>query len=883
MTERHRLSNGLTVLFEPQHEAKVAAFQVWVKAGSADERPDQAGLAHVHEHMLFKGTARRGPGQIAREVEAHGGEINAWTSFDQTVYHVVMASQFAEMGLDILGDAIRSSTFDPGELSRELEVICEEIKRAEDMPSRRASRDLFSTMYAVHPYGRPVIGWERTVRSFTQEKVFEFFHRHYTPQNMVLTAVGDLERDQLLTWAEAKFGGDWGRPYEGLVERAKEPALTGRRFHIRPDNVRELYLHLGFPIPPVRHDDVPALDVLAMVLGQGDASRLSLAVKRQGRLVNDISAYAYTPKDAGLFGVALTLPPDKAHAALSEATRHLHELRDELVSDEELGTVKALVESDAVYGRETVQGLARKLGYYETGAGGIEAEARYYQRIAALTPEDLRTVARRYLKLDACVCTALTPQDTVLTEADLAAALDAGRAPATEAKKRSTRRLSQLEALAQGPEGTASLNVQKALAPHSGTGGVTLHRLSSGARVLVREEGAVPLFAVRAVFLGGVRNETAETNGLTALLSRTMTRGTPRHSAEDISHLIDAYAGSLSAMGGRNSFSLRGEFLSKHFDRAMSLFEEVLLEPQFPEAEVEREKSLLLQDIHTREDKPSAVAFDLFHKQLFLQHPYRLHMQGEASSVTNIDAEALRRHYLEQVDLSQMVLCVVGDVKTEAVVRRAEEAFGKSRLSSRGNGKIIHPRAVALEAPPTSPRTTKHTLAKAQTHLVYGFQGARLTDPDRRSLEVLSTLLSGQGGRLFVELRDKRSMAYSVTSYAVEGVDPGYFALYIGTSPEKVDAALEGMKDELRKIREELATDAELLRAKRHLIGSQEIGLQRNGARAALFALDELYGLSYEAGFRYAEEIGEVTLESVRDVAQRYLQPERSALAVVGP
>src|SRR6186997_2462976 len=117
MTQRFRLSNGLTVLLEEQHQAKVAAFQVWVKAGSADERPDQTGIAHVHEHMLFKGTATRGPGELARQIEAHGGEINAWTSFDETVYHVVIASPFARTGLEVLGDAVRRSAFDPQELA----------------------------------------------------------------------------------------------------------------------------------------------------------------------------------------------------------------------------------------------------------------------------------------------------------------------------------------------------------------------------------------------------------------------------------------------------------------------------------------------------------------------------------------------------------------------------------------------------------------------------------------------------------------------------------------------------------------------------------------------------------------------------------------------
>src|SRR5260370_12727299 len=233
MAQRYRLDNGLTVVLDEQNAAKVAAFQVWVNAGSADERPDGAGLAHLHEHMLFKGTARRRPGEIAREVEAHGGEINAWTSFDQTVYHIVVASQFAQRGVDLLGDAMRSSVFDPAELSREVEVVCEEIRRSEDIPARRASRDLFATAYRVHPYQRPVIGTEQSVRGFTREKVLDFYRRHYSPSNMVLAAAGDFREADLRAWVEDYFGGDWVRPDSGPRSPPQEPTGSPPRLHLR--------------------------------------------------------------------------------------------------------------------------------------------------------------------------------------------------------------------------------------------------------------------------------------------------------------------------------------------------------------------------------------------------------------------------------------------------------------------------------------------------------------------------------------------------------------------------------------------------------------------------------------------------------------------------
>ncbi len=160
---RYRLDNGLTVLLRPQPQSPVVAVQAWVGVGSADESDELAGISHVFEHMLFKDTARRGIRRITREVVATGGEINAWTSFDQTVYHVVMASRFFDAGVDILTDALRNSSFDPVELERELKVVLEEVKQGEDNPSRMLTQGLFATAFQRHTYRRPVIGYARTV------------------------------------------------------------------------------------------------------------------------------------------------------------------------------------------------------------------------------------------------------------------------------------------------------------------------------------------------------------------------------------------------------------------------------------------------------------------------------------------------------------------------------------------------------------------------------------------------------------------------------------------------------------------------------------------------------------------------------------------------
>ena len=865
MPTRHRLENGLTLLHEHQGTARVVAWQIWVDVGGADESPDEAGLAHLHEHMLFKGTERRGPGEIARDIEAHGGEVNAWTSWDHTVYHTVMAAQFAREGLDVLADAVRFPRFDPTELQRECEVVVEEIKRAEDSPARRASRDLFRESYQVHPYRLPVLGTPESVRATTRERIYDFYRRHYTPEAMTLVAVGDVPLESVRTWAEELLGGDWRRPRAPGHHRPPEPPRAGRRVHVVPDEAKEAWLNVSFAIPGANHEDVPALDVLAMLAGQGETSRLFRQVKRDARLVNEISAYAYTPVDPGLFGIGMTLPGEKVRPALTESLRALAQLVAAPPSAEELSTIQALVESEAVYARETVQGLARKLGHYETTLGGFEAEERYHARVAALTPDAVWQVARRYLDFDTAVVTGLLPAGAQLTDAEVHGALDeARRDPGITTPARRAR--------SAPSAGTPKL---KGSGPEAGR--IVQETLANGATLLLREEHAVPLVAMRAAFVGGLRFETEETNGLTTLLSRMLTRGTRTLGAEEIQHVMDACAGSIAGAGGRNSVSLRTETLSRHLERAFAVFADCLLGPAFPEEELERERALLLQEIAAREDRPSSLAFDTFSKALFQHHPYRMPQIGERATVERLGADELRAHHRRFHDPSRMVLSIIGDVHAAEVLDKARALFGAA-----GEGAQPLP-AVPREDPPTERRRVHRLLARAQSHVVLGFQGLTVFDPDRYALEVLSTVLSGMGGRLFTELRDRRSMAYSVTSMAVEGIDPGYFAVYIGTSPDKREAAEAGMEAELRRVLDAPISAAELDRARAHLVGTHEISLQRNAARAAVIALDTAYGLGPDNFERYAERIEAVTTEEVLRVARRVIQLDRAVVAVVGP
>jgi len=858
---RHALPNGLTLLVEENHAAPVVAIQVWVRVGSADERADEAGLAHLHEHMLFKGTARRGPGEIARTIESCGGEINAWTSFDQTVYHVVLGSRFFAEGMDVLADAVTSAAFDPGELEREIEVVCEEIKRTQDSPTRKLSRELFAASYARHPYGKPVIGTEESVRSFTRDGILRFYRRWYRPENAVVIVVGDVRESEVVALAEKLF--DWpAAPFEPAPARPVEPHREQPAARLRKEPLKEGYLSIAWPSPPLVHDDVAALDALGIVLGHGEASRLHRALKRDRLLCTEVQASCYTPVDPGLTIVGLTLQPATVREAVREALAQTYRLRSEEVTAEELSLACRLLESDAVYQRETVQGQARKLGFYQSSAGGVEFEQRYLEQVARLTPAQLREAAERWIDPAAAVLAALLPERDTSSQGELLEMLhEAARAPRARGTPSSA-----------PPEKRTPVR----FAGQARTGPLLREELPGGGVLLIKEERSVPLVALRAAWQGGLRAEDAGNAGVNMLLARLVSKGTKTRGPERLVREMESMGGSLGGNAGRNSFGLRAELLSRHLAEGFDVFAEAIAAPAFDPEEVQRERTLQIDELRSRDDNPAGVAFLLFGETLYQKHPYRLDMLGTEPSVARLEPGILAQYRARQFPGGAVTLSVVGDVDPDEVrklVRQKLTATGGPRAP------IAPPQEDTVEAP----RHAVRSLDKAQAHLVLGFPGVRLSDDARWPLEVLSAVLSGQGGRLFVELRDKRSLAYSVTSFSMEGLDPGYFAVYIGCGPAKVQEALDGIRNELRRVREDPVSAAEVERARTHLIGTHAISLQRNSARAAVYAFDECYGLGAEASAKYAERIAAVTADQVLDAAQRILAPSREVVALVAP
>lgn len=847
-----RLECGVTVLVRELHVAPVAEVQIWAGVGSADERPGELGLAHFYEHMLFKGTFRRGVGEVAGEIEGVGGRINAYTSHDVTVYHATVPSSELETAVDVLSDMVRNPAFDPEEISREIEVVLEEIRRGNDSPWSVLSDAVFATAYTTHPYRSPILGPPESVSAFERGRVADFFRRWYGPDNLTVVLVGDFEASAAVARVRAAFAD--AKPTGARRERPVEPLQHGLRHVVVRRPFERASVELVWPIPGFGHPDAPLLDLLAHVLGGGESSRLVQHVKEHAGLADRIDASAYTPLDAGLFAASFDASAERTQDALEAVAREVARVRHGVVDAGELERARVNFLASEHFERESVSGIARKLGSFALLAGDPGAETRYLDTIRRAKPADLLRVAREYLVADRITVGAVAPEN---------APIDLGR-QAVEA------------AVGRGHDAAARAFSAPARRPAAATDRVG-YELPCGAVLHVVPRRDVPVVSLRAAGLGGLLAESDQTAGISSFLASVWLRGTELRSALDLARSIEDLAADIDGFSGRSSLGLTMDCTSEQLAPTLELFAEVLLRPDFDDEEIERERRETLASIARREDRLAEKVFECFLGELFPTHPYRLPIRGLAESVGRFDAETLASHYARLVRGGNLSIGIAGDVDPDAIAARLSELLVE--LPSGPFGFESPP----LDPAPREPRRVELRKPREQAHLVIGFRGLSVRDDDRFALEVISQILAGQGGRLFLELRDRKGLAYAVNAANVEGLAPGFFALYIGTAPEKLDSAEHSMRRELERLVEAAPGQDELDRARRYLIGNFQIDLQRNSARAAHLSLDTLYGLGADADRHYAERIAAVGARDVLRVAQRVIDLTAPVIAVVRP
>lgn len=824
--------NGLTLIVEEDRSAPVASVQAWCGTGSIHEGEKMgAGLSHILEHMLFKGTEKRPPGEIAKQVQNRGGYINAYTSFDRTVYWIDVPKEGASDAVAILADAMQNATLPEEEYTKEQEVIRREFAMGFDDPGRQSSQLMLDTVFTTSPFRHPVIGYLDVYNKLTRQDVLNYYKSRYVPNNLTFVVVGDVDAKTIHKELGELFE---SAPRKALAPLyiASEPPQMGRR-EVHEHFPTELSrLSMSWRVPGVTNPDTPALEILGEILGSGASSRLNREVRERKQIAHSAGAGMFSLQTEGVFLMQAVTDPDKREAVEAECLVILNELKKNGVSEQELDRARRSLLSSQLHGLTTARGKASDLGSNWMLTRNLNFTRHYLDQISKVTAADVQRVAREYLRDESLNVTSINP-------------------PAAK---------SEAVAAAENKAG----EIQK-------------FTLSNGLRLLIREDSRIPLVAMSAVFRGGLLAETKETNGITRLYSSTILKGTKRRSAEQLADDIEGVGGSIGSDSGNNSFTVSVDVMRPDLKLGVDILADVLLNPTFPEREVELEKRTQIAGIKADEEQVTSVARNLVRENLFGSHPYALRNLGSPESVSGIGAEQLREFHKKFACAANGVISVFGDVKADEVVKLFEKSFALMPKGALAFENVEKPIPAAGVAPATA------HLDKKQAVLMLGFQGAAVNDPDRIALELISEASSDLGSRFFNRIREQMGLAYFVGAAQFCGLAPGAFLFYLGTDPQKIEPVTKEMRSEIEDLATNGLTEEELTRARAKLLGAEAIRNQSNSAFGAAVAVDELMGLGVDAHKRRKEEIEKISLDDTRRVAAKYFHTNSRVEATVLP
>lgn len=869
--EIKKLSNGLSCIFVENTASDVVSIQLWIKCGSVYESEGEYGVSHFIEHLLFKGTRKHAVGEVAKIIESIGGDLNAFTAKEYTCFYVTLPSVHFEKGVETLKELVFYPLFDGAEIEAEREVILEEIRRYQDIPGSVASDNYFEAHFKGHPYSRPILGYEDIIKNIKRNDIITYYKKFYTASNSILVVCGNVRQEEMERTSNSLLSELLGTKHTvanvGDAELKKTQASKNTEM-----DVKESIFEFGFPIPGLLHKDIPALDVLSIILGQGESSRLYKSLRLDKGVVTSISSYSYTPIYGGTFSIGFTFesgPKEiiKRLNTIFEAINiEINTVKEGEFADSEIDKAKNILLSEKVYERETVEGYARKLGHLVAITGSTDFDNEYFRKLSLVSRTDVINVLHKYFNIESITLSSVVPNGSGHDALEYMDVLNKKMSKVVPLKKTTVKKdVSSRPHIDSCCQFDKKFVVEKA----------AMDKHKSGARIITRKVTSTPLVSMKLILKGGVLLEDQKNHGICNLLARTMMFGAGDLGFDDIAKATDSTASTLQAFSGRNSVGLTLECIKPFFPEMLEIMEKVILDAKFEKGYFDTEKRMIQDEIKTIQDNLSRYANILFLKTLYQDHPYSLEPIGTIDSVNKISRDRTIELYKEIFAPNNMVMSVVGDFDEKLVFDWSDRVLGEL------NGRRFKIPSINEEPEQKEPRITKFKKETKQAHIFLGYKTCDLHSKDMHVLRLLSSVLSGQSGRLFMNLRDRQSLAYTVTPVEMFGPEPGYFAVYIATENAKIDKAIKEIKRELLELKVNRVTDEELSRGKNFLMGRHAIAMQSYGEQASNMALDELFGVGYESVFNYSRNIISITSKDIIEVANKYFIDSKENIAVV--
>jgi len=821
------LENGLTILAKGTRAGDPVSIYVKIGAGSSlEEEYLGSGMSHLVEHMVFKGTAARGVGAVEKETRSYGGVINGSVGQDITDFHITVPAQYFPQAVSIIKDMLLNAKFDNDEFIKEKDVILKEIRLDNDEPQNKIFRLLNQAAYLCHTYKYPAIGYTERFNQLTRDDAVKYYNRMYAPNRMVIAVVGGVEPSAAIEAVTGEFK-DFRPPnYSVIGLSGPEPTQIGKRSAETEADIHLAYLAIGFHSTSILDEDLFAMDVLAMILGRGDNSTLNRILVKEKRLAHAVSCWNYTPREPGLFVISATLDNDNMDGVEKSAADQIKVMQDGNITDAELESAKRMVLADFIFGLQTTDEQANDIAADYLLTGNYDFSRRYVSGVQAVSKEDIKRVANKYLRPDSATTVKLVP----------AGAKKISATAGSEAEEDIIRKV----------------------------------KLADGLTVLVRENRKMPAVSITVAMLGGLMTENNSNNGIANLVANMLLKGTGSRKEAEIAGAVESRGGSLAAFSGFNSFGLNMELLKADLDEGLALLKEILTDSNFPQEEIEKAKTQVLAAIKGEDDDIFQRGLNSLRGELFAGSPYAFRYLGTVDTIIPLTRDDFLSYYKKYCVPDNMVISISGDVAPDKVVSSLEALF----KDVKGKKPDIPPVAPAKI---DSVKPNSFEMGREESLVMFGFRSAGVKDEDRYPVEVLTAIMSGEGGRLFNSLRDKESLAYTLGCAQKLALDTGFTLFYVATEKNKLQHSKEALAGEILDIRDNLAQDEELAAAKKELIGRRKIAMQTNSFYAGTSAMDELYGLGYDDLYKYQEKIEKVTKEDIKRVADKYFDMKACA------
>jgi zinc protease len=824
------LSNGLRVVVAPR-PVGLAALYLWIDAGSGDERPGEHGAAHFLEHMLFKGTPRRGLGEAAATIEALGGDLNAFTTHDVTVLHATVLAPGFATALDVIADMARNAILDPAEIARERDVVLEEIRGYDAMPDELLHDAVAAAAFPGDPYGRPIAGTAAEVAVLPDAALTQFWRREWGADRAVLAVVGEVDPEAVVALAQALLG-DWG-PAAPRARWPEPPSNVGPTAALVPTNGRRTRLaQLAWRTVPLAHPDAPALDLLALLLGDGPGALIPERLADDELLGDPWASASHRVRGGSLSFGFLPRPPDSA-PVFERVVAAVADLAAEGLPADAVDRARAGMISDFVFAAETVDGMAYELAAHTAWYGHPEARTAQRERYAALRAPDLDRALRTWLVPERLI---LGAHDARLTATATNAALRKGvaRRPAAVLRRVDT-------------------------------------TLENGLRLMTRpDDGEV--VAISVAVRGGLLAVPPELAGLAEAWAGLVTAGADGMSAGRFSACVDATGGMVWGAATRSTFELHGRFPRETAAEGISLALMAVAAPEWDEDVWARQRDELRHDVESLDEDAGAVASRALWKLAWPDHPWSAPAEGTRTSLRRVTVDRVIDLHDRATGGAAAAVAVVGPVPTGRVEHLVRDWLGELPARPR------LPRTPPIPAPILGARR-KLTARADQAYVAVGGPGVALDDPDRAAVHVLVGLMSAQGGPLFLELRERLGLAYAVGADSVESIGGGLIQAGLATDPERVGAATAALHRAIDALCATPPTGDEVGRTVRALLGARLTSLQQAGTRAGRLARAAAWGRDAEAEPLTAAW-QRVTPADVHRVARRLFGPDRSTIVV---